>query len=335
MLGRRKKSTKVIALKGGLSAAEKRESEEIDRILAAEDFYQVLGLEFTPHWDAQEDAVREAYLDTSRRLNPNENTDVRLGKAAARLAEAYDTLCDDELRTKYNLDKGFVQPNPFGGGLLGLLLGLATQQQPGPRQGARRNNQLPPPQQGPRTTPEERRAQIEQQQRRLEEQHEEQQRNIREQGEQLARLRRQHQSGAIRPQRSPAPERPRTQQRPPPQRRPQRRIPPSTGGPGGYHQQYQGGRQTQGTTNLDQIEERFRQLMQEALGLGGQRQGQGQGQNGQNGNSQRQGQEEDYTQQMQILQEMGFTNEQQNLHALRQARGSVELAIDFMVQGGG
>ena len=346
MLGRRKKSSNananVIALSSGVSAEEKEETDEIERILGAKDLYDVLGVQYTPHWDSQEEAVREAYLDRSRLLNPSQNTDSRLGQAASRLAEAYDTLCDDELRTKYNLANGFEQPEPFGG-LLGLL---ATAFGVNPNQQGRRNN-MPPPNQGPRTTPEERRVRIQEQQRELEERHEEQQRNIRQQEEQLARMRRQHQSGGLRAERSTEPQRGSgSGQQPRQQPRTQRQGEPRF--PASYRRQYGGGfgaslggqRQGQGTRregqglgtggqgiSLDAIEARMRELME---ALAGEAQGQSAGQ-GLNRQQRRQQQDEDYTEELDALRNMGFSNEQQNLHALRQARGSVELAIEFLL----
>lgn len=332
MLGRKsKKGGAVIALSGVRTEEEKRETEEIDRILSAQDLYDVMGLEYTPHWDSQEEALREAYLDRSRLLNPSENTDSRLPQAAARLAEAYDTLSDEQLRRKYNLEKGFERNDPFG-----PLLGLLTQAFGGIAANPTQQRNRAPPQNGPRTTPAETRQRVEQQQRQLEEQHEEQQRNLREQEAELSRMRRRHQSGAIPTQRGRAPPEERQSQS-------QNRAPTGSGGrPGGYHMMYGGGggggqRQGQGgqggQLDIDALEARLRQMMQAALGGGGLGGGQGQGRQQEERQGGRQ-QEENYTEELAMLREMGFQDEQQCLHALRQARGNVELAIEFMVQGG-
>lgn len=71
-------------------------------ILLAEDLYEVLGI---PQADANDkSAVRKAYLTRSVQVHPDKNSHPQATQAFQRVAEAWQTLSDDQMRAKYNAE---------------------------------------------------------------------------------------------------------------------------------------------------------------------------------------------------------------------------------------
>lgn len=89
--------------------AEESETENVDgfldRLRAAESYYDVLGVDTT----ASSDSLKSAYYDLARRYHPDRFRKAepallaRLESAFARITQAYDTLRDEGLRSSYNM----------------------------------------------------------------------------------------------------------------------------------------------------------------------------------------------------------------------------------------
>lgn len=93
------------------------EAEEVNRILAAKNFFEVLEVDPKQELVDQEDELRRSYLSKSMLLDSNKCDHPKLDEAFAKLCQAYDTLKDpeDRLEHKYKHYGGRPQdPNTLG-----------------------------------------------------------------------------------------------------------------------------------------------------------------------------------------------------------------------------
>lgn len=93
------------------------EADEITRILEAKNHFEVLELDADDDLDKHEDDLRGSYMRKCLVLNPNTCDHPRLDEAFAKVAEAYDVLCDPVQRKNHKIEHFGGEtsvPNEFG-----------------------------------------------------------------------------------------------------------------------------------------------------------------------------------------------------------------------------
>mmetsp|Transcript_7226 Transcript_7226/g.8285 ORF Transcript_7226/g.8285 Transcript_7226/m.8285 type:complete len:380 (+) Transcript_7226:215-1354(+) len=98
------KETSLLDKKDYFTEPTEDELEEIERILACDNLYDVLEVEPFGDYIEQEEELRQSYLDKCLLLNPNKCAHPNLNEALDRLTEAYDILNDHEAREHYRIE---------------------------------------------------------------------------------------------------------------------------------------------------------------------------------------------------------------------------------------